>query len=101
MIDSLQIGKISDAAFELPENGDSDEKLSDPYRTSDGWFLIRLDEVEDSLPLTFEASKGPSHRGSKEKDGSRANDQGSKRTLWTSSLRKSKRASPSRTQPKD
>ena len=57
VIDSLQIGKISDAAFELPENGDSDEKLSDPYRTSDGWFLIRLDEVEDSLPLAYEAAK--------------------------------------------
>ncbi len=57
VIDSLQIGKISDAAFELPENGDSDEKLSDPYRTSDGWFLIRLDEVEESLPLTFEQAK--------------------------------------------
>ena len=57
MIESLQIGKISDAAFELPENGDSDEKLSDPYRTSDGWFLIRLDEVEESLPLTFEQTK--------------------------------------------
>ncbi|MDB4517855.1 peptidyl-prolyl cis-trans isomerase, partial [Akkermansiaceae bacterium] len=57
VIESLQIGKISDAAFELPENGDSDEKLSDPYRTSDGWFLIRLDEVEESLPLTFEQTK--------------------------------------------
>ena len=57
VIDSLQIGKISDAAFELPENGDSDEKLSEPYRTSDGWFLIRLDEVEDSLPLTYEEAK--------------------------------------------
>ena len=57
VIDSLQIGKISDAAFELPEDGDSDEKLSDPYRTSDGWFLIRLDEVKESLPLTFEQAK--------------------------------------------
>ena len=57
VIDSLQIGKISDAAFELPEDGDSDEQLSDPYRTSDGWFLIRLDEVEESLPLTFEKAK--------------------------------------------
>lgn len=57
VIDSLQIGKISDAAFELPENGDSDEKLSEPFRTADGWFLIRLDEVEDSLPLTYEEAK--------------------------------------------
>lgn len=57
VIESLQIGKISDAAFELPENGDSDEKLSEPFRTADGWFLIRLDEVEDSLPLTYEEAK--------------------------------------------
>jgi parvulin-like peptidyl-prolyl isomerase len=57
VIDSLQIGKISDAAFELPEDGDSDEQLSDPYRTSDGWFLIRLDEVQASIPLSFEQAK--------------------------------------------
>ncbi|MEN8772702.1 MAG: peptidyl-prolyl cis-trans isomerase [Akkermansiaceae bacterium] len=56
-IDNLQIGKIADAAFQLPENGDPDEKLSLPYRTSDGWFLIRLDEVEDSLPLSYEEAK--------------------------------------------
>lgn len=56
-INNLQIGKISDAAFKLPENGDPDEKLSLPYRTSDGWFLIRLDEVEDSLPLSYEEAK--------------------------------------------
>ena len=56
-IENLQVGKISDAVFQLlPENGDPDEKVG-LYRTSDGWFIIRLDEVEDSIPLTFEEAK--------------------------------------------
>lgn len=52
-----ELSAVIELAFELPENGDPDEKLSLPYRTSDGWFLIRLDEVKDSRPLSYEEAK--------------------------------------------
>lgn len=57
-IQNSRIGKLSDSAFLLPEEGDSDEKVSDaPYQTEDGWYVIRLDEVQAATPLSYEEAK--------------------------------------------
>ena len=51
------VGTLADAAFKLPAEGSSDEKITAPYQTVDGWFVIRLDEVTPSQPLTFEEAR--------------------------------------------
>jgi len=56
-IESNNIGNLADAAFLLPPTGDSDEKMSDPHKTSDGWYIIRLDKVQESQPLSYEDAK--------------------------------------------
>ena len=56
-IQNSNLGKIADAVFQLPSTGDPDEKLSNPYQTADGWFIGRLDEVKESVPLTFEEAR--------------------------------------------
>jgi hypothetical protein len=49
----IRNGKV----FLLPATGDPDEKLSNPYQTDDGWFIGRLDEVVQSVPLGYEEAK--------------------------------------------
>ncbi len=56
-IQESNVGSLANAVFLLPSNGDSDEKLSDPYKTNNGWFIIRLDEVQASVPLSYEEAK--------------------------------------------
>ena len=51
------VGTLADAAFKLPAEGSSDEKITAPYQTVDGWFVIRLDEITPSQPLTFEEAR--------------------------------------------
>ncbi len=57
IIQNSNIGKLSDSIFLLPSVGDPDEKLSDPHQTSDGWFIGRLDDVEEAIPLSFEKAR--------------------------------------------
>ena len=57
LISNSAIGTITDAAFQLPEDGDLDEKITPPYQTSDGWFVGRLEEIVKSVPLTYEEAK--------------------------------------------
>ena len=49
--------KLADAIFSRPVDGDPDEKMTDPYRTDEGWFIGRLDEVVASAPLSYEEAK--------------------------------------------
>ena len=56
-ISNAAIGTIAEASFQLPEEGDLDEKITPPYQTSDGWFVGRLEEIVKSVPLTFEQAK--------------------------------------------
>lgn len=56
-IQNKQIGKVADAAFILPAIGDPDEKIDVPYQTNDGWFIVRLDEVQSATPLSYEQAK--------------------------------------------
>ena len=51
------VGTLADAAFKLPAEGSSDEKITAPYQTVDGWFVIRLDEITPSQPLSFEEAR--------------------------------------------
>ncbi len=51
------IGKLSDVVFKLPPSGAIDEKLSNPYRTNDGYFIGFLGEVIPSKSLTYEEAK--------------------------------------------
>ena len=57
LISNSAIGTITDAAFQLPEDGDLDEKITPPYQTSDGWLVGRLEEIVKSVPLTYEEAK--------------------------------------------
>ena len=56
-IQDSPVGSLANAIFLLPANGDSDEKLSNPHKTSSGWFIFRLDEVKESVPLSYEEAK--------------------------------------------
>jgi len=56
-ITNAAIGTIANAAFQLPEEGDLDEKITPPYQTDDGWFVGRLEEIVKSTPLTYEQAK--------------------------------------------
>ena len=51
------ITTLADAVFQAPVEGEPDEKLTNPYRTSDGWFIGRLDEVVDPVQLSYEEAK--------------------------------------------
>ena len=57
LISNAAIGAIADAAFQLPEEADLDEKITPPYQTNDGWFVGRLEEIVKSVPLTYEQAK--------------------------------------------
>lgn len=56
-VSNAAIGTLADAVFQLPVEGDLDEKITPPYETQDGWFVGRLDEAVTSVPLTFEQAK--------------------------------------------
>lgn len=56
-IQNNSIGSLANAVFLLPPTGDPDEKLSDPFQTSEGWYIIRLDDVQESVPLSFEEAR--------------------------------------------
>jgi len=51
------IGTLADVIFKLPAKGAADEKISNPYRTDDGYFVIQLGEVIPSEPLSYEDAK--------------------------------------------
>jgi len=51
------ISTIADAVFQAPEEGEPDEQLTYPYRTADGWFVGRLDEVVAPVQLSYEEAK--------------------------------------------
>lgn len=56
-IQDSPVGSLANAIFQLPANGDSDERLSNPHKTSSGWFIFQLDEVKESVPLNYEEAK--------------------------------------------
>ena len=51
------VGKLSDVVFKMPANGVNDERLSEPYRTNDGFFIGVLGDVIPSQPLSYEEAK--------------------------------------------
>ncbi|MGC6564829.1 MAG: hypothetical protein ACON38_04365 [Akkermansiaceae bacterium] len=51
------VGTLADATFKLPADGSTDEKITAPYQTADGWYIIRLEEVIASQPLSYEEAK--------------------------------------------
>lgn len=52
-----QIGTLADIVFRISPEAKNDQRITDPYTTSDGWFIGRVDEIEASRPLTFEEAK--------------------------------------------
>lgn len=56
-IQDRNLGNLGNAVFELPAVGDPDEKLSNPFRTDSGWFILFLEETVDSIPLSFEDAR--------------------------------------------
>ncbi len=57
IISGSPIGNLAAAVFSLPPDGADDQKITDPLQTNEGWFIGRLDAVEESVPLTFEEAK--------------------------------------------
>ena len=51
------ISTLADAVFRAPVDGEPDERLTYPYRTSDGWFVGRLDEAVAPVQLSYEEAK--------------------------------------------
>ena len=51
------VGSLANSTFQLHVDGDHDQKLSDPHQTVDGWFILRLDAVQQSVQLTYEEAK--------------------------------------------
>lgn len=51
------ISTLADAVFRAPVDGEPDERLTYPYRTSDGWFVGRLDESVAPVQLSYEEAK--------------------------------------------
>ncbi|MBL6923330.1 MAG: hypothetical protein ISR39_14285 [Akkermansiaceae bacterium] len=51
------ISTLADAIFRAPVDGEPDERLTYPYRTSDGWFVGRLDEAVAPVQLSYEEAK--------------------------------------------
>ncbi|MGJ8698013.1 MAG: hypothetical protein ACSHYF_16965 [Verrucomicrobiaceae bacterium] len=51
------LGTLADIAFAIPADAKDDQRISEPYETSDGWFVGQLEEAELSRPLTYEEAK--------------------------------------------
>lgn len=52
-----QIGTLADLAFAIPAEAKNDQRITVPSRTSSGWFIGQLEEVEPSRQLTFEEAR--------------------------------------------
>ncbi|MDB4452441.1 hypothetical protein N9129_04445 [Akkermansiaceae bacterium] len=51
------LGTLADITFAIPADAQDDQLISEPYPTTDGWFVGKLEETEASRPLTYEEAK--------------------------------------------